>query len=414
MKLFRTLIPLREAQSIVLSHVRRVGVEEVSFDLAAGRVLAEDIISEMDSPPFNRAAMDGYAVKAEDTFGAAPDKPRVLVLHRHEPGSGSGPGSGELNEGEYIPIQTGMPMPKGSNAVLMLEYGRECERDSKLEIFKPVTPGKNVSFKGEDVRSGDIVLNEGRVLRATDIGMLASIGRNRVKVRKKGIIGILSTGDELYDPKGGSKGAIADVNSYVLAALTSVIAKPSRMGIVRDNYEALKTAIESCIADCSCDAILVSGGSSVGSRDFIGDVVEDLGEMLFHGVAIRPGEPTGFGIINDKPIFCLPGYPVSMIAAFEMLVRPFLEAMHGLKGAMIRQVFAVVSKKIPSAVGRTDFVRVRLYHDDHNGDGKFYVEPVRVSGSGIISSVTSSDGFVIVEENKEGIEEGEQIGVNLW
>lgn len=404
MKLFRTLIPLREAQNMVLRHVKRVGVEEVSFDLAAGRVLAEDIISEMDSPPFNRAAMDGYAVKAEDTFGAAPDKP--LVLHRREPGSESE----ELNEGEYIPVQTGMPMPKGSNAVLMLEYGRE--RDSKLEIFKPVTPGKNVSFKGEDVRRGDIILNKGRVLRAADIGMLASIGKSRVKVYKRGIIGILSTGDELYDPKGSSKGAIADVNSYVLAALMGMIAKPSRMGIVRDNYDALKAAIESCITDCDADAILVSGGSSVGNRDFIGDVVEDLGEMIFHGVAIRPGEPTGFGIINEKPIFCLPGYPVSMIAAFEMLVRPLIEAMHGLKGAMIRQVFAVVSKKIPSAVGRTDFVRVRLYHDEY--DGKYYVEPIRVSGSGILSSVTRSDGFVIIEDNKEGIEEGEQIGVNLW
>ena len=408
MKLFRTLIPLREARSIVLRHVRRVGIEEVSFDLAAGRILAEDIVAEMDSPPFNRAAMDGYAVKAEDTLGAAPDKP--LVLHRHEPCSGSEPESEELPEGEYIPIQTGMPMPRGSNAVLMLEYGKE--RDSKLEVFKPVTPGKNVAFKGEDVKRGDIVLNDGRLLRAADIGLLASIGRRHVKVRKKGAIGILSTGDELYDPKvnGSSGGAIADVNSYILAALMSTIAKPSRMGIVSDNYDALKAAIVSCIANC--DAILVSGGSSVGKRDFIGDVVADLGEMLFHGVAIRPGEPTGFGIIDEKPIFCLPGYPVSMIAAFELLVRPFLEAMHGLKEAMMRQVFAVVAKKMPSAVGRTDFVRVRLSHDEH--DGEYYVEPIRVSGSGILSSVTSSDGFVIIEENREGIEEGERIVVNLW
>ncbi len=439
MKLFRRLIPLIEAQKEVLRHVKCTGVEEVSFELASGRVLAEDIASEVDIPPFDRAAMDGYAVKAEDTFGAAPNKPRVLKR------AGTGTGAGGLRTGEYVPIQTGMPMPEGSNAVIMLEYAGERvrEREGKgdsdddsrheLEVFKPVTPGKNVSLRGEDVRSGEIVLNSGRLLRPTDLGMLAAIGRRRVKVHKRAVVGIISTGDELYDPKTGDvngsesgEGAIADVNSYMLGALVSSIAEPSRVGIVRDDYNDIKAAISSCIE--YSDVILVSGGSSVGKRDFTGDVVEDLGRMIFHGVAIRPGEPTGFGIINDKPVFCLPGYPVALLAAFELLVMPCLRAMHGLKVGVVVEgegegpisgavTGAVASKKIPSAVGRTDFVRVRLcYNPNRNGKSapRYFVEPIRVSGSGILSSVTKSDGFVIVEENREGIEEGEEVVVRLW
>ncbi len=395
MKLFRTLISLEEAKKKVIDHARTRGIEELSFDSAAGRVLAEDIVSESDSPPFDRAAMDGYAVRAENTFGAAPDKP--VILHRS--------GSGEVGEGEYLPVQTGMPMPEGSNAVLMLEYAREDGQ--KLEVFKPLTPGKNISFRGEDVKCGDVLLTRGRLLRAADIGLLASIGRLHVKVYKKAVTGILSTGDELYDPKEHTGGEIADVNSYILESLLRGIAKPVRAGIIRDDYEAIKAAICSCAR--YCDLILVSGGSSVGKRDFIADVVEDSGEMIFHGVAIRPGEPVGFGLIEGTPIFCLPGYPVSLIAAFELLVRPFINAMHGMKDTA-REVLAVTTRKIPSAVGRTDFVRVRL----HSADNMYFVEPLRVSGSGILTSVTKSDGFVIIEENSEGIEEGEQIRVNLW
>ncbi len=396
MKLFRTLIPLEEAKNIVLTHARTLGIEELDFDAATGRVLAEDIVSDRDSPPFDRAAMDGYAVRAENTLNATPNNP--VILRKSE--------TAMVEEGEYLPVQTGMPVPNGSNAVLMLEYAKED--GSKLEVFKPVTPGKNVSFRGEDVKCGDVLLSEGRLLRAADIGLLASIGKSHVRVHRKAAIGIFSTGDELYDPKEHTSGKIADANSYILESLLRDIAKPVREGIIRDDYETLKTAIRSCTEHR--DLILVSGGSSVGKRDFIADVVDDLGEMIFHGVAIRPGEPVGFGLIENTPIFCLPGYPVSLIAAFELLVRPFLYAMHGVKESPINEFFAVATKKIPSAVGRTDFVRVRL----HSTDNGYFVEPLRVSGSGILTSVTKSDGFVIIEENSEGIEEGELIRVNLW
>jgi molybdopterin molybdotransferase len=396
MKLFRTLISVDEALRTVLAYAKRTELEEIGFADALNRVLAEDVHSPVDSPPFDRAAMDGYAIRGEDSFGASPNKAlRLRILNKRV----------EIGARECFPIQTGMPMPKGSNAVVMLEYTKE--RGSDLELFRPVTPGKNVSFIGEDVKKGDVVLKEGRVLRAHDLGMLASIFKSTVPVYKRAKLGIISTGDELLDPSVAGGNGIADVNSYMLAALTKKIADPRRIGIVRDDYDSIKTAISSGLDDC--DGLLTTGGSSVGKRDFLADAVSDLGEIKFHGVAIRPGEPTGFGIINNKPVFVLPGYPVAAIAAFEMLVRPFLYAMHGVKEERAK-IFAIASKKIPSAVGRTDFVRVkRICSED-----ECYVEPIRVSGSGILSSMTESNGFVLIEENKEGIEEGERVAVVLY
>jgi len=399
MKLFRTLISMEEALKTLLSYAKPTEKEEIGFDDALNRVLAEDVYSPIDSPSFDRAAMDGYAIRGEDSFGASPNNPAFLKKS-----------AGEIGEGEYMPIQTGMPLPKGSNAVVMREYAKE--KGDSLEIFKPVTPGKNVSFRGEDVKKGEEVLKAGRKLKGYDIGMLASLFRTKVKVYKKAKFGIISTGDELSEPKyfdfeGERK--IADVNSYVLEALVKKIAMPYRIGIVRDDYEEIKNTITSSLELKNCDGLLISGGSSVGKRDFIADVVEEAGKLIFHGVAIRPGEPTGFGIVTNKPVFLLPGYPVATISAFEMLVRPFLYAMHGMKEKGMG-VFAVAGKKIPSAVGRTDFVRVRLLCVEN----VYYAEPIRVSGSGILSSMTKSDGFVVIEENKEGIEEGETIEVNVY
>jgi molybdopterin molybdotransferase len=310
-----------------------------------------------------------------------------------------------------------MPLPEGSNAVIMLEYTRE--RGDSLELFKPVTPGKNVSFKGEDVKKGEAILKAGKILRAHDLGMLASLFQRTVKVYKRAEIGILSTGDELIDPAAGlteqeqrqRRRKIADANSYTLAALTQPIANPHRIGIVPDNYEEIKNTVRSSL-EREYTGLLVSAGSSVGRRDFLADAVEELGKLLFHGVAIRPGEPTGFGIINTKPVFLLPGYPVATIAAFELLVRPFLNAMHSMTEERIT-ILAQASQKIPSAVGRTDFVRVKVLRTDRG----YYAEPLRSSGSGILSSMTKSDGFVVIAANKEGIETGELVevtGYGFW
>jgi len=431
----RKLISLCEALAILLRTARTfsVGVESVDFDASLGRVLAEDIRSPSDIPPFDRAAMDGFAVRGEDTFGASPENPVVL----RKAGTAGGEGKEECLEksvsvqaGEYLPIQTGMRMPSGSNAVLMLEYARERSK-SELEVFKPVPPGKNVSFKGEDIRGGELLLKSGKILNAYDIGVLASISKTSVKVRKRVKVGIIATGDEIFDPKTQAKaeGKIADSNSFVLSALLSSaaeIAEPIRFGIVKDDFGEIKDAVSHALR--RCDVLLLTGGSSVGERDFSEAVLQELGgEILFHGVAIRPGEPVGFGIVCEKPVFLLPGFPVATISAFELLVRPFLWEILGAsssseippssKAAEQMKVWlhgrcvvtAVAARKIPSAVGRTDFVRVKLRKTEEG----FVAEPVRVSGSGILSSMTKSDGFVVVEDEREGIAKGERVLVCL-
>jgi molybdopterin biosynthesis enzyme len=236
MKLFRTLISYEEAVRIVLSHAKRLGHEEIRFNEAVGRILAEDIRSPIDSPPFDRAAMDGYAIRGEDSFGASPRAPVLLKIRRGRPGAGETEPGLEVHAGEGIPIATGMPVPKGSNAVVMLEYTRE--RGDTLEIYRPLAPGRNVSFHGEDVKAGEVVLHAGRRLRAHDIGMLAALFQRTVQVYKRATIGILSTGDELIDPladtaageQSPAKQKIADSNSYMMAALTQTIANPHRIG----------------------------------------------------------------------------------------------------------------------------------------------------------------------------------------
>ncbi|MHC1579188.1 MAG: molybdopterin molybdotransferase MoeA [Candidatus Alkanophagales archaeon] len=409
MRVFRRKIRLREALVKVLGHVSPVGVEEVPLDRAFGRVLAEDVRSAVDVPPLDRAARDGYAVRAADTFGATPERPVRLRLSK----------SG-VSEGECVQIQTGEPLPEGSDAVLMLEFTRRL--GDEIEVLKPVTPGKNVSFRGEDVRRGDVVLRRGRVLRPHDVGMLAAIRRRAVKVYRKPRVGIISTGDELLDPLADEpqppEAFVFDSNSYALAALVEEAgATPLRLGIVRDaaGVDGLKDAILGGLA--GSDVLLVSGGSSVGERDFLADALTELGEILFHGVALRPGEPAGFALVDidgeRKPVFMLPGFPVAAIAAFELLVRPALQRMQGMMPAERPSVLARAKRKIPSELGRVDFVRVRLEFGA-GAAAEPHAVPIRTSGAGVLSSVTRADGFLLVPEEKEGVEQGELVKVFLF
>ena len=400
MKIFRKKIPLKEALAKVLEGVSPVDVEEVSFSEALGRVLAADVRANRDVPPFDRAAMDGYAVRAEDTFGATPESPVRLRLSK------------SVREGECVPVQTGEPLPEGGDAVLMLEFTRRL--GDGVEVLKPVTPGKNVSFRGEDVRQGDVVLRAGRKLRPHDVGMLAAIRQRIVRVYKKPKVGIISTGDELLDPLTDEPQPlrIFDSNSYMLAALVEEAGgTPLGLGIVRDEAgrEGLKNAILEGLA--KSDVLLVSGGSSVGERDFLADALTRLGELLFHGVALRPGEPAGFALVGviRKPVFMLPGFPVATVAAFEMLVRPALQKMQGMPPVERKSVLARAKRKIPSELGRTDFVRVKLEFEAAG----VYAVPIRTSGAGVLSSMTRADGFVLVHEEKEGIEKEELVKVFL-
>ena len=397
---------LADALNIVLSNVEQLGSEVVSFDQALGRVLAEDVISKVDVPPFDRSAVDGYAVRAADTFGASELKPvKLRVVGSVDIGVAS---KFHVRGGEAVKIMTGAPLPRGADAVVMVEHTRAGGK--KIEVFAPVTPGKNVSARGEDVKVGELALRRGQQLRPQDIGMLASTGKIRVRVSRRPKVAILATGSELRKPgKRLGKAEITDTNSYSLAAaVASCGGLPYRLGIIPDKPEPLRRVLRKAV---NYDMMLASGGSSVGEHDIVPDVIAGLGKLLFHGVAIRPGGPTAFGVVEDKPVFSLAGFPVATLVAFDMLVRPALRRMQGLLADRgYPRVRARLVRKVSSTLGRADIVRVQVRAEG----SELVAEPIRVTGSSVLSSMTKADGFIIVPEDVEGFGDGSVVEVELY
>ncbi|MCX8175771.1 MAG: molybdopterin molybdotransferase MoeA, partial [Candidatus Bathyarchaeota archaeon] len=315
---FKFLVSYEDALKIILDNVKPVKEKEkVSIEELAGRVLAEDVEADTFIPPFNRAAMDGYAVKAEDTYGATPTKPKTLRL------TGVLTTSGQVDrvvgKGECIEITTGSPMPAGADAVVMLEFTERIGEE--VHVFKPVYPGANVSFMGEDIRKGEVVLRDGEFLTPAKVGVLASLGRREVYVYRKPKVAIVPTGVEVKEP--GSKlkeGEIYDINSYTLISLLSQNgATPKRFPPTPDVFDELSRIVKSLTEEY--DTLVFSGGSSVGKYDLLARVVEECGKILFHGVQIKPGKPTLFGLVNGKPVFGMPGYPTSCLSnAYLMLI----------------------------------------------------------------------------------------------
>lgn len=406
MKGFHKRTPVEDAVKIVLKNIKTLPKEKITFEKGLGRVLASDIVAGRDNPPFDRAAMDGYAVRGENTFGASQTNP-IYFKVTGEISTGV-PSNIKLRDFEAVKIMTGSPLPEGADAVVMFEHLNEL--DDEIEVLKSVTPGKNISLKGEDVKKGDVLLKTGRVLKPHDIGMLAAIGKTKIDVYRRPRIAVISTGNELVGPSKALKpGKITDINGYSLSALISKYGGvPDRAGIVKDEYKGLENALSSALVN---DMVVISGATSVGKKDFIPSIVSKLGEVMFHGVSIRPGEPTGFGVVKKRPVFMLPGYPVAAIVGFETFVRPAMQRMQGME---IRDPYpkikARLKRKISSELGRRTFVRVRC----EEKDGEVCVEPIRTAGSGIVSSLVKADGFVIVPENMEGIEEGEEVEVNVF
>ncbi len=402
---FYSLTPVEEALDILLKNIRPIGTELVAIEDALGRALATDVRPKRDIPAFDRAAMDGYAVRGEDTYGASDSKPVSLSVVGEA--TAGNPCGLTIKKGEAVKISTGAQLPKGADAVVMLEYVKA--KNSSVKVLKPLPPGKNVSLRGEDAKRGELLLSKGSILRPQDIAILAAMGVAKVRVSKRPIVGIVSTGDELAEPGVElSNGQIYDSNSYSLSALVAMNGGvPIRMGIINDDPEALrKTLIEAS----RYDFVAVSGATSVGGKDYIPALVEEMGEVLVHGVAMRPAKPVGFGFIEGKPVFMLPGSPVAAMFAFEVFVRPAMQRMLGVElKSPYPQVKAILKRKIASELGRRDYVRVRLSQEDG-----LYAEPVSTSGSGMISTMVKADGFVVVPENVEGVAEGREVVVYLY
>jgi molybdopterin molybdotransferase len=390
-----------EVDRFLAEQVAPLGERDVDVLDAAGRVLAVDIRADVDVPPFRRSAMDGYAVRGEDTFGASDYDPIELpVIGEALPGH---PFDGNLSAGKAVRIMTGAPLPSGADAVVMAEA---CsEQSGRVEVREAVSPQKNVGSIGEDIRSGEVVLRKGRRLRPQDVGLLASIGVGQVSCRQRPRVRVLITGDELLPPGSRPGGArIVDSNSVMLRALVE------RDGgevlpheILPDRAEVIRAALEKP----DCDVVLVSGGSSVGREDYAPRLVAEIGRLDFHGIAMRPSSPAGIGRIGSRWVFLLPGNPVSCLCAYDFFAGPTLRMLGGRPRAWPhRRVVLSLARKISSMIGRVDYVRVAIE--------KGRVVPISTSGASILSSTVRAAGFVIIPQEREGVPEGADVEVLLY
>ncbi len=384
-------------------------IETVFLHGACGRFLAKDLVCPEDLPAFPRCTMDGYAVKAKDVFGAHENEPVILHLCGEIP-IGTAPDF-RLESGQTARIATGGMLPEGADAVVMVEYAEEI--GELVEIRRPVSPGENVLFKGEDVKTGEILIKKGTKLTPARIGLLANAGIINVPVRKRPRVAIISTGDELVAPeKTPPLGKIRDVNSYSLAAaVIETGGFPLLLGIVPDNPEALYQALEEALSQA--DVVLISGGSSIGVRDYTLNCISRLpkAELICHGVAIRPGKPTILARVGKRAVFGLPGQMASTILVFYILVRPLLLHLQGASGKdlYLPYIIAYASRNIPSAQGREDYIRVTLHNDEKGG---IWADPI-FGRSGLISSMVKADGLLYIPQRSEGIYKGEEVKVFL-
>lgn len=405
-RIFKRLTPVDEALEIYLPKIRTLPSEEVDITEARGRVLSEDIECSADIPPFHRAAFDGYAVRSSDTFGASPNNPIALrVIGDLKPGDNK---ILKVGEGEAVEIATGAYLPEGADAVVPLEHSKKA--GDFVEIIKQVPPGANVDRKGSDVSRGQLVLERGRVIGPFEALLLTSLNITRVKVHKRPTVSIISSGNELVELGSTLEmGKIINSNRYALEFLISELATPRYMGIARDEESHLERMIREGM---DSDLIVTIAGTSVGERDLIPKVVRSLGgEILVHGLSIMPGKPTLLALLNGIPLIGLPGNPVSaMIASIEVLL-PTLAKLAGIKGDhQWPRIRAKLARRIASRPGIRHYVRVKLRREGNS----LVAYPVRVGGSGIISSLTQADGFVIVPEDLEGYETGSEVEVLLY
>lgn len=401
MRGFRSRKPVEEVLTWIDAEVSALGEETVSLQEAHGRVLAGPILSSIDVPAFDRSAMDGFALKAEETVGAGDYNPLPFsVIGVSMPGRSF---DGDLGNGQAVRIMTGAPIPVGADAVVPAEFA--TEKDGTVEIVDAVPTLKHIGRTGEDVQSGSMLLEAGHRLRPQDCGLIASIGQAEVSVIRQPRVRIVVTGNELAEPGAErSPFQIYEANSHVVFGLI-----PRDGGVIesRVRCEDDRDSIRDAITASGADVILISGGSSVGSEDHAPGLVAELGELPIHGVAMRPSSPAGVGRIGAELIFLLPGNPVSCLCAYDFFAG---RAIRRLAGRSVdwpyQKVQGELASKIVSQVGRVDYCRVRIT------DGK--VEPLALSGASILSSTTRANGFVIVPPQSEGAAAGTQVEVYLY
>lgn len=373
--------------------------EQVDLAAAGGRILASDIASRLDVPGFDRAMMDGFAVRATDTLGASTYNPLSLsILDEVLPGTAY---QGQVIAGQAVRIMTGAAIPEGADAVIPFEKVEVDEGAQRLAILDEVSPSRHIGPRGEDVQVGMTVLRRGRCLRPQDLGLLSSIAVQKVPVIRRPTVRIAITGNELLPPGSVPTGSqIADANGPMLAALaTRDGATVRNPGIVADRPERILAALRE-----PSDVILVSGGSSVGRDDHAPMLLAEHGDLAVHGIAMRPSSPAGMGLLGDRLVFLLPGNPVSCLCAYDFFAGRAIRVLSGRSADWpYRHTVAPLRRKLVSEIGRVDYARVQLYEDG--------VEPLAISGASVLSSTTRADGFVIIPGDSEGYPAGTEVQV---
>ncbi len=401
-----TVLSPEEASALIAEKTETVSdTETLPLSDCVGRVLAEDICASEYVPGFDRSTVDGYALRAADSFGCSDAIPALFTLSRS---IGMGEAAGEaIAPGCCAYVPTGAALPPGADAVAMIEY---CEAfgDGTIALSKAVAPGENLIFKGDDVYPGKTILRSGRLISSRDIGSLSAMGLSRIKVRRRPIIGIISTGDELVPTDCvPAEGQVRDVNSPMLAAMMGEMGADTRCyGIIRDEEVLLSAALDTALGEC--DAVLISGGSSVGTKDATAKIIESRGEMLFHGIAMKPGKPTILGLAGRKPVFGLPGHPGAAWFVSQIFVRTAVDRLMGRRSAPI-SLRARLTESVSANHGRAQYGGVSL---QRSNDGWLAV-PIR-SKSGLISSLCAADGYFCIPRDREGHAGGEEIEVTLY
>lgn len=403
MKGFQKLTPVEDAQLAFLNNLNLQPTPKTTIHTteALNRVLAEDIVAKTDLPRFDRAAVDGYVVRAEDTFGATQYKPCIFQFTKED----------TLTQNQTKQVWTGNSLPKNASAVAMLEDTETAK--AKLEVWTPLTPGENISKRGEDILEGQTAIQAGTRLKPHHLGLVAALGETQVKVHEKPKVAIIATGNELAEL--GTRlqeTQIYDTNRLVLSGLCwENGAEPLDLGIVKDSVnditERLRVAVE------KADLTLTSGGTSVGGADLVPDAVNNLGKpgIIIHGIAMRPAMPTALAAIGNKPLIILPGNPVAAIIGFEVFARPLLARLQGLKQAEPRPtVKAEMTRRTVTTLGRKNYLRVHVCYKN----GRLCAEPISAKGSSMFSTMTRSNGYVIVPEDREGLEKGEIVQVHMF
>jgi molybdopterin molybdotransferase len=402
LKGFQELVPVDEALKRFLIEIEfQPKKSVVPLESGLNRVVSEDIVAQLDLPRTDRSAVDGYAVKASETVGASQTKPRILRM-------GDG---GSVIKKQAKRIWTGNPLPDGADAVVMLENVKLMR--NKVEVWSPATRGENVSKQGEDLHRGSVAVRAGRRLRPQHLGLLAALGMRELRVFEKPKIAVLATGNELAESGMKlQKNQIFDSNKFALMALCVELgAETVDLGIAKDELKQISEKLQVGLEES--DAIVTSGGTSVGAPDLVPDAINSLGRpgIIVHGVAMRPGMPTALAVVSGKPLLVLPGNPAAAMLSFEVFGRPLVSKLLGLEREESRPVLkARLTKRITVTLGRKNLVRVRVLQQN----GEFLAKPVSVRGSGLISTITESNGYVVTPENVEGVEEGEIVPVHLF